>query len=76
MYLEAAEILKRLALVGSQERLDSQKFIMERSLINDMWILISSKGGFTDCLSLLSFLLSLFGECILSHQEEISHHKG
>jgi len=59
-YLDATELLKKLGFVGAVERMDSQSFIIERSLMNDMWILVSARGGWTDPLSVLSFLLALF----------------
>lgn len=70
-YLEVSELLKHLGFVGTVERTDSRSFILERTLINDMWILISSKGGWADPLSLLSFLLALFQESISNNMPHI-----
>lgn len=59
-YVEMCELMKRLGFMGTLETADSKKFIKERGLLNDMWILIAQNAK-VDVLSLLSFLLAILG---------------
>lgn len=60
------EVMKRTGFVGVVESVDSRRFIKERGLLNDMWIL-TAKSQAVDGMSLMAILLALFGADVTEH---------
>ena len=57
-----SEIFRLMGLISYTEKVESQNIIKERSLVNDMWILLngSIKGGVT-YRNLLLFIFAVMG---------------